>query len=46
MSLAWIYVSSTFVSRARLGSGKNANFRLPCSTKTKVENQAPNEQNA
>ena len=46
MSLAWIYVSTTFASRARLGNGKNANFRLLCSTKTKVENQAPTEQNA
>ena len=36
----------TFASRARLGNGKNANFRLLCSTKTQVENQAPTEQNA
>ena len=35
-----------FASRARLGNGKNANFRLLCSTKTQVENQAPTEQNA
>ena len=36
----------TFASRARLGNAKNANFRLLCSTKTQVENQAPTEQNA
>ena len=35
-----------FASRARLGNGKNANFRLLCSTKTQIENQAPTEQNA
>ena len=46
MSLAWIYVSTTLASRARLGNGKNANFRLLRSTKTKVENQASTEQNA
>ena len=46
MSLTWIYVSTTFASRARQGYGKNANFRLLCSTKTKVENQAPTEKNA
>ena len=36
----------TFASSARLGNGKHVNFRLLCSTKTKVENQAPTEQNA
>ena len=36
----------TFASRARLGNGKNANFCLLCSTKTKVDYQAPTEQNA
>ena len=35
-----------FASCARQGNGKNAHFRLTCSTKTKVKNQALTEQKA